>query len=236
MGDVTAALAREPEADRPVFVPPGPEAERKDGNFLVTKGVVDRFREFTGDRTPKNLVSLVLAGEGKGVTQKPVPSLSDGATAVRITVEPARAGDAAPNIVLSGARMTGMTRGEGNAWRIDVVPDKGAHLATLTVSHNGIITEFPLTVAPPSGIDLDGSGKVNEADFALFLKERGGVNAPRFDLNGDGARNYLDDYIFTANYIVQTGLKKDAKEDSPAKPKEEPKAKPKGEIKAKLSK
>ena len=232
MGEATAALAREPAADRPVGVPPAPETERKGGNFIGTKGVVDRFRDFAGERNPKNLVSLVLAGEAKRVTQHPTISLSDGATAVRITVETGQEAGAAPNIVLSGARLTGLTRGEGSAWHIDVVPDKGTILATLTVGHNGIITEVPLAVAPPAGIDLDGSGKVNEADFTLFLKERGAENVPRFDLNGDGVRNYLDDYIFTANFIVQTDLKKKPNEESPAKPK----AKPKGETKAKISK
>lgn len=219
MGEVTAALVRESEPDRPVGVPPATETERKGGNFIVTKGVVARFRDFTGDRNPKNLVSLVLAGEAKRVTQHPALSLSDGATAVRITVETGQEAGAAPNIVLSGARLTGLTRGEGSTWRIDVVPDKGTVLASLTVSQNGMITEFPLTVAPPAGIDLDGSGKVNEADFRLFLKERGAENAPRFDLNGDGVRNYLDDYIFTANFIVRTDLKKNPNEESPAKPK-----------------
>jgi hypothetical protein len=90
-------------------------------------------------------------------------------------------------------------------------------------------------VAPPAGIDLDGSGKVNEADFTLFLKERGAENAPRFDLNGDGARNYLDDYIFTANFIVQTDLGKNPKGESPATPKDEAKEKPKGVTKARSS-
>lgn len=239
MGEATAALVRESEPDRPVGVPPAPETERKGGNFIVTKGVVDRFRDFAGEKNPKNLVSLVRAGEAKRVTQHPTLSLSDGATAVRITVETGQEAGAAPNIVLSGARLTGLTRGEGSTWRIDAVPDKGTVLATLTVAHNGIITEFPLTVAPPVGIDLDGSGKVNEADFTLFLKERGAEKAPRFDLNGDGVRNYLDDYIFTANFIVRTDLKKDPKEESPAKPKDAPKAKskakPKGETRAKLS-
>ena len=235
MGEATAAPARGSEPDRPVGVPPAPETERMGGNFIVTKGVVDRFRDFAGERNPKNLVSLVMAGEAKRVTQNPAISLSDGATAVRITVETGQEAGAAPNIVLSGARLTGLTRGEGSAWRIDVVPDRGTVLATLTVGHNGIITEFPLAVAPPAGIDLDGSGKVNEADFTLFLKERGAENAPRFDMNGDGVRNYLDDYIFTANFIVQTDLKKNPKGESPAKPKDEAKEKPKGVTKARSS-
>jgi hypothetical protein len=61
---------------------------------------------------------------------------------------------------------------------------------------------IPLTVAPKLRMDLIGSGKGSEEDFALFLKTRGTDKAPKFDLNGDRKRDYLDDYIFTANYLV----------------------------------
>jgi hypothetical protein len=62
-------------------------------------------------------------------------------------------------------------------------------------------------------IALSKRGAVTEEDFKLFLKDRGTLKSPKYDLNGDGKRDYLDDYIFTANYIVarqneQAGKKK----------------------------
>jgi hypothetical protein len=67
----------------------------------------------------------------------------------------------------------------------------------------GVTREFPLTVAPKVQVDLIKPGTVSEADFALFLKERGTAAAPKSDRNADGRRDYLDEYIFTANYLAQ---------------------------------
>ena len=64
------------------------------------------------------------------------------------------------------------------------------------------------------GMELVRPRPVTEADFQLFLKERGTPSASRFDLNRDGRRDYLDDYIFTANYLVkmqEQGKKKGTK-------------------------
>jgi len=79
--------------------------------------------------------------------------------------------------------------------------------------------EIPLTVSPQADVDLDKSGSVTEADFQLFLKTRGTDDAPKFDLNGDGKRDYQDDYIFTANYLVKAG---NVKKDLPPAPKKTP--------------
>jgi hypothetical protein len=42
---------------------------------------------------------------------------------------------------------------------------------------------------------------MTEEDFNRYLKERETAKSPQFDLNIDGKRDYLDDYIFTANYL-----------------------------------
>jgi hypothetical protein len=58
--------------------------------------------------------------------------------------------------------------------------------------------DFPLTVVPPAGAVTG-----NKADFAAFLKDSG-VQAPKFDLNGDGRHDYLDDYVYTAHYLIRS--------------------------------
>jgi len=59
-----------------------------------------------------------------------------------------------------------------------------------------------IVVAPKAAVDLDRSGSVTEADFKLFLSDRGTAKKTKFDLNGDGKRDFVDEYIFTANYLV----------------------------------
>lgn len=80
--------------------------------------------------------------------------------------------------------------------------------ATLFVSYKKVMIEFPIIVAPKAVVDLDKSRKVTEADFKLFLRDRGSAKKPKFDLNGDGKRDFVDDYIFTANYLVKHHMKK----------------------------
>jgi hypothetical protein len=88
-------------------------------------------------------------------------------------------------------------------WLVEARPDKGATRAAIIINlADGKTRETPLTISPKARVDLVIPGKVTETDFALFLKERGTTSAPKFDLNGDGKRDYLDDYIFTANYLV----------------------------------
>lgn len=62
--------------------------------------------------------------------------------------------------------------------------------------------EFPLTVAPRINLDLDKSGKVTDNDFALFLKKRNQAKTGGPAVNTEDAPGYREDYIFTANYLV----------------------------------
>jgi hypothetical protein len=89
---------------------------------------------------------------------------------------------------------TGKGRSEGKK--------EGVSSAEIIIFIDGNARRVPITVTPAAKVDLLSPGKVTEADFDLFLKERGTEKAPRFDLNGDGRRDYVDDYIFTANYLL----------------------------------
>ncbi len=169
--------------------------------------VLERFRLFKGERTPKNLMALFDAARGATFSQNPPIFLSDGKGSVRVTISRVTPGKA-PNFTFRSARCVSIRKVSEKEWLVEVKPDKGMLKAGIMFLDDGKLRDIPLTVSPKVRVDLITPGKVTEADFALFLKERGTARAPRFDLNGDGKRDYLDDYIFTANYLAVLGNKK----------------------------
>lgn len=174
--------------------------------------VLEAFRAYQGEKSPKALVDVfVKAMEGR--RQEPAVALSDGKTVVRVFVE--ATGKGAPNFALKGATLVSLKPAEDSTWIVEALPNPGVYDAAVTVMQGGAIRQIPVTVAPPlpAELKIGVGGKLTEADFDRYLKERGTEKAPRFDLNGDGKRDYIDDYIFTANYMV----KRDSKVKGPAK-------------------
>ncbi|HKZ17332.1 MAG TPA: hypothetical protein VJ161_07700, partial [Geobacteraceae bacterium] len=125
---------------------------------------------------------------------------------IKISIRNPFTGNDSPSFALRGASLISL-KADGNGWVIETLPDRKVHEASLTVLGNGQRIEIPLTVAPPIDSGKGPTGGPDNAAFARFLKNRGTDKAPRFDLNGDGVRNYLDDYIFTANHIAKRGSK-----------------------------
>jgi len=193
-----AAPAREARAEKTA-----PEVEKK---YTVINGIIDRFRDFQGEKTPQALIALAKTDKGQAFSQAPPISLSDGETKVKVTLKVDGLDKSAPNIALEGASLVNMEKQGENSWLIVALPNKGVYQANLTVMDGQAITTYPLTVAPPVAVKITKSdAALSEKDFALFLKERGTEKNPRFDLDGDGNRTYIDEYIYTLNYIV--GLK-----------------------------
>jgi hypothetical protein len=60
---------------------------------------------------------------------------------------------------------------------------------------------YPLIVAPRADIHRARTGSVSEGDFTLYLNSRATAGTSPADLNHDGRHDYIDDYIFTANYL-----------------------------------
>jgi hypothetical protein len=177
--------------------------------FVSYRSVVQSFREFTGERTPKALMALFKTANIPGFTQTPAIALSDGVDTVTLTIRPFSSGMSAPNFALTRARLMSLKKNAAGDWVIEARPEKGTYQATLTVIQDDNVVEYPLTIAPPVEVKIDKSGPaLGEADFVLFLKERGDAKAPKYDLNKDGKRDYLDDYIYAANYLVVIGKPK----------------------------
>jgi hypothetical protein len=183
-------------------LPPEKVSEKKSTPAI---SVLERFRLYEGDKSPKALMALFKNVEG--ILQEPLVALSDGNSKIKVFIEHHYSGKQVPYFSLKGAKLASYRMEGESEWVIELVPDKGVYKATITIMQDGGIKEIPLTVAPhlSAKSKIDGKRKLTEADFILFLKERGTEKSPRFDLNGDGKRDYIDDYIFTANFITQTG-------------------------------
>lgn len=196
--------AREGQQGRVAALPP---AQSK---VTVHKSVLERFREFQGEKTPKALMALFTTTTMPGISQEPAVALSDGKTNVKVFIDLSAAGKENPHFTLRGAQLVSIKLMKNSTWVVEVLPEPGVYNASITVLHSQFTTEIPLAIAPGVAISTGKTGTTDEAGFAFFLKERGSEKAPRFDLNGDGVRNYIDDYIFTANYLVQQGSKSPA--------------------------
>ncbi len=163
--------------------------------------VVERFRGYQGARTVEGLTALFRKDAADNFTQVPSIGIADGKATVTLFIA-METGDRAPNFAFNASRYVSLHR-SAEGWELEARPDQGVVKASASMLYNGLIQEFPLTVAPKAELVPGKPRPVGEADFQLFLKDRGTESAPRYDLNKDGRRDYLDDYIFTANYLVQ---------------------------------
>ncbi len=173
------------------------EEPRKSGGngFTTYTAVLERFRTYRGEKSPGILVALFSKEIAPSISQEPNVALSDGSTHVKIIAVLPSPDEHSPNFALNGARLISLDKGDqADTWTIETLPQANALKATLTILNGNEVKEFPLTLAPPLKVIT-----FSEADFAAFLKNSGKTA----DLNNDGVRDYIDDYIYTANYLVR---------------------------------
>ncbi len=173
--------------------------------FVAYQSVLEKFKDFTpGKQSPESLLALFKSNSEAAYSQEPRIVLTDGETPVELTLRLTAGGDkVAPNFALNNAAMVSLKRTEdGAGWIIKVLPKKGVYDASLTISQENSITMIPLTVAPPlAEVQLKGVDGVTMSGFTQYLKGRGTKGASH-DLNNDGKHDYIDDYIYAANYLV----------------------------------
>jgi hypothetical protein len=196
--------------------------------FVSYKSVLQLFKEFKGERNSKSLIALFADAEIADFSQVPAVAISDGKTPVKLTLILKPSGNESPKFFLQGANVKQLSaEGEDVKWIIDLLPKKGTAEAKLTVIDGKKMMEFPLIVAPAVDVALAKKEKLSEADFAVYL-----AKPSKFDLNKDSKFDAIDDYIFTANYIVAMKIKpeklkaidkeKDKKDNLKPEPKGEP--------------
>lgn len=206
-----------PESSEAPPAPEAPAANKKaaEEQPQTAQSVLEKFRLFAGEKTPDKFIALFEPGQGTPFHQAPPVCIADGKSSLKITISKV-AGDRAPNFAFNHAKYLSLRQTGDGEWQVEIMPEKGAVRASISMVTEATQQEIPLTVSPQADVDLDKSGTVTEADFQLFLKTRGTDGAPNFDLNGDGKRDYQDDYIFTANYLVKATKEK---KDLPPAPK-----------------
>lgn len=162
--------------------------------------VPERFRTYAAPRTPAALAALFSVPVASNIRQQPVVVLSDGNTTVKINIFIGSPDTKAPNVASKGAQLISIKRDKADTLEIEALPTYGTANASLILMAGSVTNEVPITVAPMLPTETD----LSEKAFIAFL---GGANAsgqPLRDLNNDGLLNYLDEYIFTANYLVRT--------------------------------
>jgi len=173
--------------------------------------VLERFHTYTGQRTPEALTALFIQPTGSIVRQLPLIALSDGSSAVIIAARITATEGRALSFALEGATLLSSRKIKAGEWELKALPDKGAVTMALLVMNGGETSSYPLTVAPglPPEIDLSSRG------FADYLASSVDSGQAAMDLNNDGHRDYIDDYIYTANFLANqrtTGRDKGARQ------------------------
>ncbi len=187
-------------ADPPAEVKPVAEPQKQEKIKSTSyTSVLESFRMFKGVKSPDSCIALYTKEITPSVRQEPAIALSDGKTVLNLRLKLETTGDNSPNFFLNGAKMVSLSKDASLGWVIVALPKAGAVQSSLTVMTDSDIIEYPLTLAPPVG----GVSAV-EADFAAFLADSGAAK-PKHDLNGDGKHDYIDDFIYTANYLMKKG-------------------------------
>jgi hypothetical protein len=188
------------EQQQPSGKPAADEKTEETPQYVVYKGILDRFKQYSGN---KNLVAMAALFNNKVVqtiSQEPAILLSDGQSRANLTVDIPSRITASPNFAVNGGTLVSFRqdkRSKGR-WIVEVLPEAGAVRVTVTIIAGAEESEFPLTVAPPVNTALP----LDETGWNRFIKEVGTSGALLHDLNNDGLRDYVDEFIFVANYLV----------------------------------
>lgn len=189
-------------AEPPAGVKPASEPQKPDKIKITSyKGTLENFRAYTGQKSPAILIELFGRNISSTIRQEPAPVLSDGKTPVKLLATIEETGNKSPNFALNGARLISLNKDDAtHTWIIEALPQAGTMQASLTILTDSETIEYPLTLAPPVEDFV-----ADEAGFAGFLTDSGKAT-PKHDLNGDGRHDYLDDFIYTANYLKKRGV------------------------------
>jgi hypothetical protein len=168
--------------------------------YYVYKGIFDRFRQYSGNKRLSDIAALFGRQVDHTIHQEPAILLSDGKNKAVLTIDVASGINSSTNFAVNGGILVSLKQDQQNKerWIVEVLPKADAVKVTVTVIAGTRELEYPLTVSPPLKTDLT----LDEQGWSRFLKEVGTARAPLHDLNRDGVRDYMDEFIFVANYLA----------------------------------
>ena len=176
------------------------KAEDTPQNIVFT-GASERFKLYHGSKKLSDVAALFNSKDAQTVYQEPAIVLSDAVSKARLTVDLPSRTTLSPNFAVNGGKLGSFKQDNfvKDRWIFEVAPETGTSRTTVTIIVGADLFEYQVTVAPVLKTDLS----FDERGWDTFLKETGTTTAPRHDLNGDGVRDYKDEFIFVANYLVR---------------------------------
>jgi len=172
-------------------------------SIYVHESILDRFREYKGERSADAFISLFEQESLFGFRQNPSVAFSDGKTIVTVTFIAPPGNLISSDLTITEAKLLSLKKDpdNSNTWIASLLPNKGAYEASITISQNKLRMIYPITVAPKVNLQKDKSGKITKNDFDQFLKNQKIVKTTAMPVSSDSKWDYKDDFIFTANYL-----------------------------------
>ncbi len=200
-GSDESPAVRTAEQGKPAATPAADTKPEETQQYIVYLSVSERFQQYGGSKKLSVMATLFNKKVSQTISQEPPILLSDGRSKAVLTIDiPARI-TLSPNFAVNGGTLVSFKQDQQNKlrWNVEVLPAAGTGKMTVTILAGAEEFEYPLTVAPPVKTVLS----LDELGWNTFLKEVGTAEAPLHDLNKDGVRDYLDEFIFVANYLVK---------------------------------
>lgn len=196
---IPAKIAEQPQPSGNPATDAKPEETKQ---YVTYKGILDRFQQYTGSKSFSAVVALFDKKVSQTVRQEPAVLLSDGQSKAILTIGIPPGIGSSPNFAVNGGTLVSFKRDNQSKdrWIVEVLPKRGVLRASVTIIAGADEFEYPLTVAPPIKTALP----LDERGWNRFLNEVGTTTAPLHDFNNDGVRDYIDEFIFVANYMAGT--------------------------------
>lgn len=190
------------------FAAPESTSAVSDG-AAIENSVLERFRTYNGQRNLDELVKLFTPSATAIVRQQPLVAISDGRATIVIAAKISTSEDRAINFSLEKATLVSVRKLKTDEWEIKAIPEKNVFDMALLVKTDSGVVRYPLTVSPPLPVEIVPS----EQFFINWLNLKDSEpGATSLDLNQDGRHDYIDDYIYTANYMSKLITSGDSRE------------------------